>query len=50
MIEVTNTIHPIGSDLPIAKSLKGHYDDSDFGLAFDNTGKNGHFRAFNWAA
>ena len=50
VLEVTNTIHPIGADLPIAKSLKGHYDDADWGLSFDNTGKNGHFRAFNWAA
>jgi hypothetical protein len=49
VIEVTNTIHPMGANLPIGKSLKGHYDDSDFGLAFDNTGKNGHFREFSWA-
>jgi hypothetical protein len=49
VIEVTNTIHPIGADLPIAKSLKGHYDDGDWGLSFDNTGKNGHFRDFTWS-
>ena len=49
VIEVTNTIHPMGSNLPIAKSLKGHYSDDDFGLAFDNTGKNGHFREFAWS-
>jgi hypothetical protein len=50
VIEVTNTIHPMGSNLPIAKSLKGRYDDADFGLSFDNTGKNGHFREFAWSA
>jgi len=45
--EVTNTIHPMGSDLPIARSIRGHFDD--FGLTFDNTGKNGHYREFSWA-
>ena len=46
--EVTATIHPMGSNLPIAKSVRGHFDD--FGLSFDNTGKNGHYREFAWAA
>jgi hypothetical protein len=46
VIEVTNTIHPMGSNLPIATSVRGHFDD--FGLSFDNTGKNGHFREFAW--
>lgn len=50
VMEITNTIHPMGSNLPIAKSLKGHYDDPDYGLSFDNTGKNGHFREFAWQA
>jgi hypothetical protein len=50
VLEVTNTIHPMGEDLPIAKGVKGHYDDPDFGLAFDNAGKNGHFRDFAWSA
>ena len=45
--EITATIHPMGSNLPIAKSVRGHYDD--FGLSFDNTGKNGHYREFAWA-
>ena len=49
VIEVTNTIHPMGSNLPIAKGLKGRYDDPDFGLSFDNTGKNGHYREFAWS-
>jgi hypothetical protein len=47
VISVTNTIHPMGGELPIARSVKGHFDD--FGLTFDNTGKNGHFRQFSWS-
>jgi len=50
VMEITGTIHPMGSNLPIAKSLGGHYDDPDFGLAFDNTGKNGFYREFAWEA
>jgi hypothetical protein len=45
--EITATIHPMGSNLPIARSVRGHFDD--FGLSFDNTGKNGHYREFAWA-
>lgn len=48
VLEVANTIHPMGSSLPIAKSVRGHFDD--FGLSFDNTGKNGHYREFAWQA
>ncbi len=44
--EITATIHPMGSNLAIAKSVRGHFDD--FGLSFDNTGKNGHYREFAW--
>jgi hypothetical protein len=50
VMEITNVFHPMGSNLPIARSLKGRYDDPDYGLSFDNTGKNGHFREFAWAA
>ena len=50
VMEVTNVFHPMGSNLPIAKSLKDRYDDPDYGLSFDNTGKNGHFREFAWQA
>lgn len=50
VISVTNTIHPMGADLPIARSLVGRFSDPDFGLEFDNTGKNGHVREFSWAA
>ena len=48
VLEVTNTIHPMGANLPIARSTKGVYNDPDYGLAFDNTGKNGHYREFAW--
>ena len=48
VLEVTGTIHPMGSNLPIAQSVRGTFDD--FGLTFDNTGKNGHYRQFAWSA
>jgi hypothetical protein len=48
VMEVTGTIHPMGSNLAIAKGVRGVYNDPDYGLAFDNTGKNGHFRQFAW--
>jgi hypothetical protein len=47
-IEITNVAHPMGSNLPIAKSLSGSYNDPDYDFAFDNTGKNGHYREFIW--
>ena len=50
VMEVTNTIHPMGANLAIAKGVVGRYNDADYGFAFDNTGKNGHFRNFVWAA
>ena len=49
VMEITNTIHPMGSNIPIAKSVRGVYNDADFDFAFDNTGKNGHYREFAWA-
>jgi hypothetical protein len=48
VMEISGTVHPMGANLPIAKGVKGVYDDPDYGLAFDNTGKNGHFRQFAW--
>jgi hypothetical protein len=50
VLEITGTVHPMGSNLPIAKGVVGRYDDPDFGLSFDNTGKNGHYREFAWQA
>ena len=49
-LEITGTIHPMGPNLPIARGVRGMFSDPDYGLSFDNTGKNGHFRAFSWAA
>ena len=43
-----NIHHPMGDSLPVAKSLKGEYSDPDFGFSFHNTGKNGHYREFQW--
>jgi hypothetical protein len=48
VMEIVNVFHPMGSNLAIAKSLRGHF--SDYGLTFDNTGKNGHYREFAWQA
>lgn len=45
---MTNIQHPMGDWLPVAKSLKGVYEDKDFGFTFNNTGKNGHYREFEW--
>lgn len=50
MIEITNVCHPMGSNLPVAGGIVGRYDDSDYGLSLDNTGKNGHFCEFARAA
>ena len=47
-MEISNIHHPMGDSLPIAKSLKGDYLDTDFGFEFHNTGRNGHYRAFSW--
>jgi len=48
--EVNNVFHPMGSRLPVGKSVRGVYDDSEFGFSFDNSGKNGHIAKFAWAA
>ncbi len=50
VMEIVNVFHPMGSNLPIARSITGRYSDPDYGLSFDNTGKNGHFREFAWQA
>ena len=49
VLTIENTLHPFGTDLPITKSTKGVYSDVGYDLAFDNTGKNGHYRAFSWS-
>jgi hypothetical protein len=50
VMEIVNVFHPMGTSLPIAQSVKGWYDDPDYGLSFDNTGKNAHYRDFAWSA
>lgn len=49
-VTITGIFHPMGSELPVARSLKGVFNDPSVGLVFDNTGKNGHVRPFAWAA
>lgn len=47
-ITVKNVFHPFGSELPISKSHRGVFDEPDWGLSFDNTGRNGHITEFAW--
>ena len=49
-VTVDNVGHPMGSRLPIGKSVKGVVNDPDFGFDYDNTGQNGHFSRYSWAA
>jgi len=42
-----NVGHPFSSRLAAAKGTSSHYKDHS--LAFDNSGRNGHFSAINWA-
>ncbi len=49
-VTVDNVGHPMGSRLPIGKSVKGVMSDPDFGFVYENTGKNGHFNRYSWAA
>lgn len=44
---ITNTRHVCGPDLPVARSLRGKFQD--FGYAWDNTGKNGHYKLIEWS-
>ena len=36
--------------VPLAMPISEGQCDPDYGLSFDNTGKNGHFREFAWQA
>ena len=43
-LEITGTVHPMGSNLPArARASERRFDDPDYGLAFDNEGKNGTY-------
>lgn len=46
--EIANVLHPMGDVLPIARARVGVIDDPEFGMTFDNTGKNAHYREFDW--
>ncbi|MGN6635710.1 MAG: DUF1326 domain-containing protein [Oryzihumus sp.] len=50
VMRLVNVFHPMGTDLPIASSSVGTFNDVDYGWSFDNTGKNGHYRDFAWSA
>jgi hypothetical protein len=51
VMEVTGVAHSMGSNLPIARSRRGAFADPESGLpAFDNSGRNGHYRSFRWSA
>jgi hypothetical protein len=49
-VTVDNVGHPMGSRLPIGRSVKGVMRDADFAFDYDNTGQNGHFNRYSWAA
>jgi hypothetical protein len=42
-----NVAHPFSRRLAAAKATSSHYKDHS--LAFDNSGRNGHFSAINWS-
>jgi hypothetical protein len=46
--EITNVLHPMGDTLPIARARVGVVNDPDFRMCFDNSGKNAHYRSFDW--
>jgi hypothetical protein len=46
--KLTGMFHPANSTLTIARATASRVNA--FGLAFDNTGKNGHSAPFSWAA
>lgn len=45
---IKNVFHPMGSELPVSRGIVGRFEDPDWGLSFDNTGKNGHISPFAW--
>ena len=46
VMTLTNTAHPVSASLALAKGTGSTY--TDYGMTWDNTGKNGHFAAFHW--
>jgi len=45
---ISNTRHACGPDLPVARGVRGAF--RDYGFAWDNTGKNGHYKLIEWSA
>jgi hypothetical protein len=45
-MRLVNTGHPVNADLALAKGTRSTY--TDHGMSWDNTGKNGHYSAFEW--
>ncbi|MBI4641587.1 MAG: DUF1326 domain-containing protein [Candidatus Tectomicrobia bacterium] len=43
---LTNTRHPVSSQLALAKGVASIYEDH--GMKWDNTGRNGHYAPFEW--
>lgn len=46
VMTLSNTAHPVSSSLALAKGTGSTY--TDHGMSWDNTGKNGHYAAFQW--
>jgi hypothetical protein len=46
VITLINTAHPVSSSLALARGTQSTY--TDHGMRWDNTGKNGHYSAFEW--
>lgn len=46
-IWLDNASHPVSTRISMARSTKGTY--TDYGLNWDNSGRNGHYAAFEWS-
>jgi hypothetical protein len=45
-MRLENTSHPVNSSLALARGTGSTY--TDYGMSWDNTGKNGHYSTFEW--
>ena len=43
---LANTGHGVNRDLYLARGVRAEYSDHD--MVWDNTGRNGHYSAFEW--
>jgi hypothetical protein len=46
VMTLTNTAHPVSASLALAQGTRNTY--TDHGMHWDNTGRNGHYAAFDW--